>query len=167
MLGLNRSVEVTPRGLSGENPDLYRSHHHRDNIMNPSARAEPSPTVGRWRTRTGIILTALAAIFLFVDGVLRLVGFAPYVEGTVHAGFSAEDGTWIGLVLIVSTLLYVISRTALFGAILVTAYLGAATATHLQAGDPFFFPILFGVWIWAALYFRDPRLRDLVHFQRP
>ena len=73
---------------------------------------------------------------------------------------------WIGLVLVVCTLLYVIPQTAFFGAILITAYLGAATATHLQAGDAFIFPILFGVWIGAALYLRDPRFDTLIRFQR-
>ena len=135
--------------------------------MAASTQTEPERTNDARRTRLDNILTALAALFLFVDGIARVVGFAPYVEGTVHAGFAADDGTWIGLVLIVSTLLYVIPRTAFFGAILITGYLGAATATHLQAGDAFFFPILFGVWIWAALYLRDQRLRDPVHFWRP
>ena len=135
--------------------------------MAASTQTEPERTNDARRTRLGNILTALAALFLFVDGIARVVGFAPYVEGTVHAGFAADDGTWIGLVLIVSTLLYVIPRTAFFGAILITGYLGAATATHLQTGDAFFFPILFGVWIWAALYLRDQRLRDPVHFWRP
>ena len=120
----------------------------------------------RRRRLTGIILTALAALFLLVDGIARIVSFAPYVDGTIHAGFAAEDGWWIGLVLVVSTLLYVVPRTAFYGAILITAYLGAATATHLQVGDAFIFPILFGVWIWAALYLRDPRFDTLIRFQR-
>lgn len=123
-----------------------------------------TPTVSRRRRLAGLILTALAALFLLVDGIARVVGFAPYVDGTVQAGFAAEDGWWIGLVLIVSTLLYVVPQTAFYGAILITAYLGAATATHLQAGDAFFFPILFGVWIWAALALRDTRLRRLITF---
>lgn len=136
-------------------------------MMTTSTQVESTPDIGSRGRRTGMILTALAALFLLVDGIARVIGFAPYVEGTLNAGFAASDGLWIGLVLIAFTVLYLVPRTAFLGAILVTAYLGAATATHLQAGDPFFFPILFGVWIWAALYLRDPRLRDVILFKRP
>src|SRR5690625_1394000 len=134
--------------------------------MAASTQTEPERTNDARRTRLGNILTALAARFLFVDGIARGVGFAPYVEGTVRAGFAADDGTWIGLVLIVSTLLYVIPTTAFFGAILITGYLGAAPATHVPAGDAFFFPVPFGLCIWAALYLRDQRMRDPGHVSR-
>jgi hypothetical protein len=111
-------------------------------------------------------MTALAVLFLLFDGAARMAHFAPYVEGTVRSGFAAQDGVWIGLLLVVSTLLYAVPRTAFVGAILLTAYLGAATATNLRVGDPFIFPVLFGVWVWAALYLRQPALAALLHRQR-
>lgn len=113
-------------------------------------------------------MSVFAVLFLLFDGAARMVGFAPYLEGTVHAGFAAEHGIWIGLLLILCTLLYAVPRTAYVGAILLTGYLGAATATNLRVGDPFIFPLLFGVWIWAALYLRDPLLAELlsVHKRR-
>jgi hypothetical protein len=129
--------------------------------MTNSAEATIAQEIGRGRNRAGAIMFALAVLFLLFDGAARVVAFAPYVAGTVHAGFSAEDGVWIGLLLIASTLLYAVPRTTYLGAILLTGYLGAATATNLRVGDPFIFPFLFGVWIWAALYLMDPRLASL------
>jgi len=45
-------------------------------------------------------------------------------------------------------LLYLIPRTAVLGAILLTGYLGGATATHVRVGDSFIAPVLFGVLVW-------------------
>lgn len=114
------------------------------------------------RVRAGTIMAALAILFLLFDGAARMAHFGPYVEGTVRAGFAAQDGVWIGLLLVLSTLLYAVPRTAFVGAILLTAYLGAATATNLRVGDPFIFPVIFGVWVWAALYLRDARVAAIV-----
>ena len=64
--------------------------------------------------------------------------------------------------MLVSTILYAIPRTAVFGAILLTGYLGGAICTHVRAGQPFYFPLAFGVLTWAGLYFRDDRIRKLI-----
>jgi hypothetical protein len=60
------------------------------------------------------------------------------------------------------TIIYVIPRTAVLGAILLTGYLGGATATHVRLGEPFFVPIVLGVLVWGGLYLRDDRVRSLV-----
>jgi hypothetical protein len=112
---------------------------------------------------TGRAISAFAALFLFFDGGARLVRFAPYVEGTVKFGYPEYLASWIGLVLLVATLLYVIPRTAILGAILLTGYLGGATAAQVRAEDPWFlFPVAFGVLVWGGLYLRDDRLRALL-----
>ena len=106
--------------------------------------------------RTGIVLTALVTLFLLVDGGARLVGFAPYVEGTTRFGYSAALAPWIGLSLLISTILYAIPRTTVLGAILVTGYLGGAAASQVRVGDPWFlFPVFLGVLAWAGLWCRS------------
>ena len=78
-------------------------------------------------------------------------------------GYPATLATPIGLTLLLSTLLYLIPRTAVLGALLVTAYLGGAVATHVRVGDgSYLFAVLFGVLAWAGLYLREPRLRALL-----
>jgi hypothetical protein len=118
---------------------------------------------GRGWVLAGRIVTGFAALFLLADGVLRTVRFAPYVQGTVQFGYPEHLATPIGLVLVACTLLYLLPRTAVLGAILLTGYLGGATATHVRVEDPnFLFAATFGVLVWAGLYLRDARLRALV-----
>src|SRR5436309_13383298 len=87
---------------------------------------------------TGRILSGLVSLFLLVDGGARLAGFAPYVEGLTKFGYPVTLAPWIGLSLLLSTVLYAVPRTMALGAILVTGYLGGATATQVRVGDPWF-----------------------------
>ena len=113
--------------------------------------------------RTGLVLSALVSLFLLVDGGARLVGFAPYVEGLTRFGYPVALAPWIGLSLLFSTVLYAVPRTMVLGAILVTGYLGGATATQVRVGDPWFlFPVVLGVLAWAGLWCRSPRVRELL-----
>lgn len=118
---------------------------------------------GRGMVLTGRIISGFAALFLLMDGVLRTVRFQPYVDGTVQFGYPEHLATPIGVVLTACTLLYLVPRTAVLGAILLTGYLGGATASHVRVEDPFFlFAAVFGVLVWAGLYLREPRLRALL-----
>lgn len=116
----------------------------------------------RW---AGRIISGLPALFLLVDGAMKLVKPAPVVEATVRLGYPESTIVPIGVVLIVCTIIYLIPRTAVLGAILLTAYLGGAVATHVRAEEPLFsivFAIVFGVLLWLGLYLRNPTLRLLV-----
>lgn len=124
------------------------------------------PADARWMRVTGWALTALLSLFLLADGALRIAGFAPYVEGTVQAGYPESMAPGIGLALLVPTLLYLLPRTSVLGAILLTGYLGGATATNLRLGMPLAFPVVFGVLVWAALYLRLGALRELFPVRR-
>jgi hypothetical protein len=113
--------------------------------------------------KAGWFLTGFVGLFLFVDGAARLAGFAPYVEGTTRFGYAVWMAPWIGITLAVSAVLMMIPRTAVLGLILVTGYLGGATATQVRAQSPsFLFPIVLGALSWLGLYLRDARLRSYV-----
>ena len=111
-------------------------------------------------------MRALPALFLFVDGVAKLVKPAPVVEGTLQLGYPESVILGLGIVLLTCTVLYIIPRTAVLGAILLTGYLGGAIATHVRVGNPLFshilFPVYIAVLIWGGLYLRDARLRALI-----
>ncbi len=118
--------------------------------------------------RTGGALTWCVGVFLLVDGGARLAGYAPYVEGMTTFGYAASLAPWIGLALLASTMLMLIPGTAVLGCILVTGYLGGATATQVRVQDPWFlFPVALGVVSWLGLYLREPRLRTLLPFRVP
>jgi ABC-type transport system involved in cytochrome c biogenesis permease component len=115
---------------------------------------------------TGRTMSALPTLFLFVDGVGKLVKPAPVVEATLQLGYPESVILGLGIVLLTCTVLYVIPRTAVLGAILLTGYLGGAIATHVRVGNPLFshilFPVYIAVLIWGGLYLRDERLRALI-----
>ncbi len=117
-----------------------------------------------WRI-AGYILSALAALFLLVDGVMKLVKPAPVVEATTQLGYPETVIFPLGIVLLACTILYLIPRTAVLGSILLTGYLGGAVATHVRVGEgwfPILFPVVFGAMLWGGLYLRDERLRALL-----
>ena len=116
----------------------------------------------------GRVISALPILFLLFDGVMKLVKPAIVVETTVGLGYPERSILGIGLVLLACTVLYVIPRTSVLGAILLTGYLGGAVATHVRVGAdwfPVFFPIIMGVLIWGGLWLRDYQLRVLIPFR--
>ena len=129
-----------------------------------------SAPVSKGRLWTGRVMSALPALFLFVDAVGKLVKPAPVVEGTVQLGYPESVLLGLGIVLLACTVLYVFPRTTILGAILLTGYLGGAVATHVRVGSPLFshilFPVYLGVLIWGGLYLRDERLRALIPMRR-
>ncbi|TMA82128.1 MAG: DoxX family protein [Deltaproteobacteria bacterium] len=134
---------------------------------NSDAQSAPLSKGKLW---TGRIMSALPALFLLIDGVGKLVKPAPVVQGTVQLGYPESVLLGLGIVLLSCTVLYVIPRTAILGAILLTGYLGGAIATHVRVGSPLFshilFPVYLAVLLWGGLYLRDERLRALIPFRR-
>lgn len=113
----------------------------------------------------GRILSALAILFLIFDSVIKVLNTAPAAEATTQLGYPASLVVTIGVVELVCLLIYIVPRTAVLGAILLTGYLGGAVATNLRAGTPVFnilFPIIVGLLIWGGLFLRDARLRALL-----
>jgi hypothetical protein len=83
-------------------------------------------------------------------------------EGFKHLGWPVTAALGLGVVELLSVVCYLIPRTAVLGAVLLTGYLGGAIATHARLGEPFVAPIILGVVVWAGLWLRDPRLRALL-----
>lgn len=118
---------------------------------------------------TGYVISALPALFLLVDGGMKLVKPEFVVKATVELGFEESVIVPLGIVLIACTVLYLIPQTKVLGAILLTGYLGGAVATHVHAGHGLFeilFPVFFGVLLWGGLYLRDAQLRSLLCWKR-
>ena len=113
----------------------------------------------------GRILSALPALFLLLDGIMKVVKPAFVVEATVQLGYPESVIVALGVVLVACTILYLVPRTDVLGAILLTGYLGGAVATHVRVGGPLFsilMPVILGVMLWGGLYLRDERVRSLV-----
>jgi hypothetical protein len=106
--------------------------------------------------------------FLLLDGAMKLLAIPVVTETMATLGWPADAGTarMLGVMTVGCALLYAYPRTRLLGAILLTAYLGGAVATHVRIGNPLFSHVLFGVYVgiaaWAGLWLRDPRVRALL-----
>lgn len=124
-----------------------------------------STPVSKKRVWAGRIIGGLPALFLIVDAVMKFIKPPLVVEATVKLGYPESVIFGLGIVLLVSTILYLIPMTSVLGAILLTGYLGGAVATHVRVGEgPFsvLFPVIFGAMLWGGLWLRDDRLRSLI-----
>ena len=128
--------------------------------------ASASPSTSKAARVIGWILSALPILLMLGGGIFSLFNPAMIKEGMSKYGYPEGSGTILVIVEIVCALLYLLPQTAVLGAILLTGYLGGATATHVRAGEPFFFPILVGVIVWLGLFLRDPRVRALVPLRK-
>jgi DoxX-like protein len=97
----------------------------------------------------GWVLSVLVSAFLLLASAPgKFVEWKGKAEMFEHFGYSTDVMTKIGVVEVILAVLFLIPRTAFIGAVLLTGYLGGATATHVRVGDAFFFPIVIGVLAW-------------------
>ena len=112
-------------------------------------------------------VSALPVLMLLFSSIMKLAKPPSVVESFAHLGYDDSVALGLGLVELLCTLLYVTPRTSVLGAILLTGYLGGATATHLRIGEPYYMAVLLGILLWGGLFLRDERLRLLIPLRTP
>ncbi|MGV3549980.1 DoxX family protein [Rhizobium sp.] len=129
------------------------------------------PAPGRSARITGWILSGLLIAFLVFDGVIKIIPLQVVLDTSTQLGLPADPNSArvLGILTLLCTILYAIPRTSVLGAILLTAYLGGAIATHFRIASPLFTHLLFGVYLglfaWGGLWLRDARVRALIPFR--
>ena len=111
--------------------------------------------------KTAAVIKSLVVLFLAFDGITKVLRVAPVMEACQKMGISPAMAVGIGLLLLVCTAVYVVPRTSILGAVLLTGYLGGAVATHVlqrSGAFPTAFAIGFGVLVWLGLALRDPKI---------
>jgi DoxX-like family len=135
--------------------------------MQPSTQASP---ISKRRLWTGRILSGFAVVFLVFDAVVKFTKIAPVADAFAQLGYPIGLAPTIGSIALICVVLYVIPRTSVFGAVLLTGYLGGAIASQLRIGSPLFshvlFPIYVAALIWGGLYLRDEQLSALIPVRR-
>ena len=118
---------------------------------------------------TGRILSSLAVLFLLFDGIMKFFmdRLPPEaLEAGAALQWPIEKMPLVGTILLICTFLYVVPRTSVLGAVLLTGYLGGAIASHVRVSNPLLthtlFPIYIAILIWLGLYLRDVRLRNIL-----
>jgi hypothetical protein len=123
------------------------------------------PAVSNKALWTSRVMRAIVVLFLIMDTGIHLAQPAPVVQAMEQLGFPPHAAVTLGVLELVLTVLYVIPRTSILGALLLTGYLGGAVAAHMRVGNPAFeayvFPTLVGALLWGGLLLVDSRLRAL------
>ena len=113
----------------------------------------------------GWIITLVPSAMLIMSAVMKFMKPQEVIDGFNHYGIAIGLLTGLGILELVCTIIYLVPRTAVLGAILLTGYLGGAILTGLRVGDAWIGPFVMGVAIWAGLWLREPRLRRLIPLQ--
>lgn len=125
-----------------------------------SAAQNITPT-GLW---AGRIVSGFAALFTLMDGTMKLFKPSVVLDANARLGFPESRLVGIGLLLIACTIVYLVPRISILGAVLLTGYLGGAVAIQVRAGSSLFetmFPVMIGALVWGGLWLRDNRLKEL------
>ncbi|MDQ8201397.1 DoxX family protein [Pelagicoccus sp. SDUM812003] len=110
----------------------------------------------------GWILSGLLSAFLiFASASGKFTDWEGKEEMFSHLGWSIDTMVAIGILEVLIAILYLVPRIAFYGAIMLSAYLGGAVATHVRVGDPYFMPALLGIVAWVSLALRDPSVWNL------
>jgi hypothetical protein len=131
--------------------------------MSSTTSAMPLPRAG---VRAGTIVTALPVLFLLFDSAIKLAVIQPVVESFIQLGWPTHLAVGVGVLELACLALYLVPRTSVVGAVLLTGYLGGAIATHVRVESPLFthvlFPVYVATFLWGGLMLREPRVRGLV-----
>jgi uncharacterized membrane protein YphA (DoxX/SURF4 family) len=110
----------------------------------------------------GWIIGILPVLMLLMSAVMKFIPNKQLQDGFTHLGWPLNLAFGLGIVELTCTILYLVPRTAVLGAILLTGYLGGAIASIVRVGDAFIPALVMGILLWGGLFLRDPRLRDLI-----
>ncbi len=127
---------------------------------------QPAAPTSKYMVWAGYVVTALPVLGLIMSAYMKISKAPQLVEGLTKFGYPLDLAVPLAIVELTCVILYVIPQTAVLGAILLTGYLGGATATHVRISDDFTAPIIMGVLIWLGLFLRDARIRALVPWRR-
>lgn len=123
-------------------------------------------TTSKGQMWTGRVIGGLAALFLIVDGAMKVARLEAVIEATTQLGYPVEVILPLGVILLACTVLYLVPRTAVLGVVLLTGYLGGAVATHVRISAPLLshtlFPVYVAAFLWVGLWLRDARVRALL-----
>lgn len=136
-------------------------------IENTSTRASASGRGGVW---TGRVLSGIAVLFMLFDSITKIIQVPEVLKASANLGYGAGTIQIVGIILLACVVVYVIPRTSIIGAVLLTGYLGGAVEANLRAGTPLFsnllFPVYFGIVVWAGLYLRNRRVREFFSLRK-
>jgi hypothetical protein len=137
--------------------------HHGGTIVQTATSPAAVSKGALW---TGRVLSALAALVFVGGGVFTLLNADKIAPQMAHYGYTETHLKVIAWLEIVCGIVYLFPPTAVFGAVLLTGYLGGATATHLRANEPPIAPLVVAIVLWLGIYLREPRLHHIAPLRK-
>lgn len=141
-----------------------------DSTLAANALTAPVATTSRGRLWTGRIVAGIVVAFMLFDAILKLINPAGVQQAFARTGWPVHLSPVLGVILLVSTILFIVPRTTILGALLLTGFLGGAVATNVRLEEPLFshtlFPVYFGILLWGSLWLRDSRIAALIPLQK-
>jgi hypothetical protein len=116
----------------------------------------------KWTVWIGRLVSALPVFMLLGSAMMKLTHQPALVGVLTHLGYPEAALPALGIIELVSVVLYAIPATSVLGATAITAFMGGAVASHVRVGDPFIAPVVIGLLAWGGLLLRDRRLRKLL-----
>ncbi len=113
----------------------------------------------------GRVVSALPVALLLFSAAMKILNTPQFIEASKKFGYPDGALHRIGFLEVAVTLVYLVPKTSILGAMLLTGYLGGAVATHVRIGEPFVIPLALGILVWVGLYLREPRLRALAPYR--
>lgn len=126
----------------------------------------PTTTTSKGKVWIGRSMAGIVILFMLMDSIFKIMPNQTVIDSTVALGYQAHHLLIIGVLGLISTILYIVPRTEFLGAVLLTGYWGGAVATHVRLDNPLFTHVMFsvylGVFAWGALYLKNAKLRSLI-----
>ncbi|MBT2274619.1 DoxX family protein [Rhodococcus qingshengii] len=139
---------------------------HNETVSGNATTTTPSATA----RKLGYVLSGLFVVFMLFDGIIHILNLQTVEDASAELGLPDSLALTAGVVQLICLALYVIPRTSILGAILLTGYLGGAVLTNLRAEQPLLSTTLFAVYtgivMWAGLYLRDEKVREIIPLRR-
>ena len=139
---------------------------HNETVSGNATTTTPSATA----RKVGYVLSGLFVLFMLFDGIIHILNLQTVEDASAELGLPDSLALTAGVVQLICLALYVIPRTSILGAILLTGYLGGAVLTNLRAEQPLLSTTLFAVYtgivMWAGLYLRDEKVREIIPLRR-
>ena len=119
---------------------------------------------GGWLVWSGRIVSVLPVLIILMSSRWKLTSNPWYVREWGRIGWQTPDLPFIASLQLGAILLYVIPRTSVLGAVILTGYLGGAIASYVRIGElyPPLVPLTTAMLAWLGIYLRDERLRQLL-----
>lgn len=127
---------------------------------------KPIGTPSKTSLWIGWIISGICILFLLFDAITKIIKEEHTIKACVQLGWPEHSIQGIGIVLLISTILYLIPRTSILGAVLLTGYLGGAIAIMIRAEQQLYFALVFGLLVWLGLYLRDKKLHAILPLRK-